>query len=509
MAAMRGTSPRNGDKMISVSSVDDNGPHDNYGELQGQLLSSNLGRSGKKKRGLSKMIRNFFMIKLRYDPTVAIIFLMVIATTLIVFGVLVGPMLYDRVEHPEEYSDMAPGNSLQAIDGLQELEPPDELTSENLADAKNGDMRFSLNDKNYAMSAHGDIYVAEEDLVKPYILPDGTYNPANVRHLRYKPGRITLLPEFITQEEADELLKAGDRQFRSFPQWTGHEGGGDIAVFPNATELQTRILKRVQPWIGLKPENVQPWHYRVIDINEKDIPEELKRNFYQHRTAPLIHHDWHDLHNTTTKDWGRVASGTIFLESRRHDTKQPLLGGGSIFLTDIDIRLTDDLLLSGLYYIPRLKELLKYYEKVEKSIEKKDPMHLNRNTGDEARELEEDEKFDKANAKMMWGTIDSLCSMTRDELHGKVGEDYLYHLFELEGALKIKPQERTVVLYDNVFTKHIFRDKHKAFPIRTGFHGVCDTLGIRKSYTFFYQDNHKDAQEYRDLLYNGKITVKR
>ena len=117
--------------------------------------------------------------------------------------------------------------------------------------------------------------------------------------------------------------------------------------------------------------------------------------------------------------------------------------------------------------------------------------------------------IDEKNAKQLWNTVEKLCSMTRETLKGEDGKDYLYHLFEMEGALKIRPQERTIVLYDNVFTKHIFRDKHKQVPLRQGFHGMCQAIGIRKSYTFFYQDSHKDAQQYRDELYSGSIPVTR
>ena len=123
----------------------------------------------KKPRGIGKSIQNFFLVKLRYDPTIAIILLMVVAAiALIACGLYYLPLITDpdvALIRSAKKRVTAGVEGYDGEEGLVEPELPDELTSEDLPNAKNGDSRFTFNDRIWAMTVDGAAYVADEDIV--------------------------------------------------------------------------------------------------------------------------------------------------------------------------------------------------------------------------------------------------------------------------------------------------------------------------------------------------------
>ena len=79
-----------------------------------------------------------------------------------------------------------------------------------LQPATNGDRRAMVDQHVYTFTEAGGLYVSKEDLVQPFIFPNGEYNELNARWLRTFPGRVMLLPEVITEEEKEAFIHHGD-----------------------------------------------------------------------------------------------------------------------------------------------------------------------------------------------------------------------------------------------------------------------------------------------------------
>ena len=525
MATLRG-SPRNGevDAHITVSGYDDsqNGDGD---RRHGSLLDDG---KRKKPRGIGKSIQNFFLVKLRYDPTVAVILLMVVAAiALVVCALIFLPVFGDPDVDPKKLNSakrkVTTGvDGYDGYEGLVEPTVPEEITAEDLPSAKNGDKRFTFNERVYAMSSDGGLYVAAEDIVQPAVKDDGTYNFANARQIRYKPGRVLFLPEIITREEEAILLREGDAQFSAHPRWTSGAGGqgNRVAAFPNSTAVQETIMKRIQHFVGLNPSFAQPWVYRVDnntnpgdaweDFQQNEGDEEMDETKTDASLQQTIHHDF-AVEGAQNEDFGRVVSGILFLTSLQGPGKGELEGGGSIFVQDNYIDLMDIVLLQQQYSLPRLKTLEKFFTTYDfgmgmTDLESYDDGFADRRA--KKKDIIKERRIDAVKAsRKFWAEVDFLCELGKKKADSKLMKSYMDDFLNLKGMFKIKAQPRSIIIYDNVFTKHLFRDAKKTNPLRSAFHGMCQEIGARKSYNIFFKNNEKDAKIMRDKYYDGSIPV--
>lgn len=525
---MRG-SPRMQETHLTVVGYDGaDGKKDDRPKMHGGLMSGDAEKGGKR-RGIMSMIKNFILIKLRYDPTTTLILLMVVVTVVfIVLGLIVLPILYGlNTEAKAEAKISVSG--YDGVLGLKDVEEPDEKTAATLPKAANGDFRFMLNDQNYAISPYGGVYVANEDLEKPYIMPDGSYNPKNVRRFRYKPGRVTILPEAITQEELEFLTREGDGELQKKTNFTATDNVElSIAVFPNANAVHDRILKRIEPYVGLPPSFAQQWMYRVTqfdDAHDEDGKEVPPPEGVKKGKKPDDHEYLFDLikaakdpgpaklrndfinHDQMSRDTNRVVSGSIFLanDSPYLKKKDGLVGGSLLFPWDDYLALADATLLELSSRLPSFEEIELAQKTLEAHSQDMYDFHDVSLTGRIMKQMLSKSKFD--DSKDFWHRMHKMCSMDRAMQKENFGKWYRQKLLEMTGAFLIKQQPRTIILYDNVWTKYMFKERQKQIPNRFAFNGICREQGIIKQFDIAYQDAERFASGYKRYIAEGKIKV--
>ena len=531
--AMRG-SPRPQETHLTVVGYDDAGDAGRKGgdgpsaRAHGGLTGADDGEKGGKRRGIASIVRNFVLVRLRYDPTVALILLLVVvAVGLVAAGLAVLPVIFNvDVGDKHEASERVAG--FDGVVGLIPFPKPEELTGGTLKRAANGDFRFMLNDKNYAISPYGGVYVGAEDLERPFIMPDGSYNPRNVRHFRFEPARFTILPEAVTQEELEALVREGDGALQRGGNLTATDGvEHSLAVLPTASEVRDRILKRIEPYSGLPPSFAQQWTYRKAEFDdahdedgkEAELPEGVQRGRSEDDPNMLwkllglsgfgpekLRHDFIN-HDVRSGDINRVVSGSLFLANESPHLKRAdgLVGGSRLFAWDENLALADATLLKHVNVLPSLLSLQELKGRQVEHEQDRAPYQDPSMTAAIMDEIKEQDGM--GDAQIFWQTMEKYCSMDRKRQISDFGKKYRQNLLDQAGPFLIKPQARTIILFDNVWTKFMFKEREKQMPIRHAFNGLCAEEGVIKQLDIAYQDAEKFATLYKKLIAAGRMSV--
>ena len=406
----------------------------------------------------------------------------------------------------------------QRIASFNEDVLPKGGTSKDVPRAANGDVRFMRDGQMFAMTQQGGMYVADEDLVEPRLTFMGRgYNKKNARILSPKPGLITILPDFLAEDEVETI-----KQHRQLAYDVGASYLDSTLV--QYGDLEKLVMNRLRPFVQLDMKLAAHWDVRhdekpakfwqdyfkeKFQVGSKEVPKSMDE-FRKFMSVEIMKTPFdfgiasmQSLTNTWRKglavgkhghigvskyaDHGSVAKVILFLDE---PTFEDGGSGGDLVMMN---RHMSEWLHRVLYYNTWASQMgLQFYDtEIFDRIEMNAELRGARNSADKQLDPEDQKLYKEYLARAV-----ELCKFNDSEKDRRKTAS-LIDDFIRGGAFKIRPKKGTaVVIHSYDISK--FHSMDTAYFNENSYHGSCEFVGNFTAASFEYKSRIYEANAYRE-----------